>query len=388
MRGYVARRRDRYYAVIYEGIDPITGRERRRWHPAGTDRDEAQRIAARIAAEHSEGEPRLRRAPTLGVYLTKHWLPTKEPALRPSTFDGYRRNIELHVLPAIGRVPLRHVRAEHLERLYASLLDHGRARRNGGLDTKTVHEIHMVLRRALGDAVRRGILIRNPAELAHAPKRRPIASTEMRCWNASQLNDFLQASSAHPLYTVFWLAANTGMRRGELLGLRWEDIDLQARRLSVNRSLVSVGYELHESRGKTRTSRRSVDLDPRTVQILEASRDDAVDDTSPVFRRADGGGSTPRLSRTPSSASSPARVCPASASTTFDTPTPRCSSKPAFRSRSSASDSATQPPGSPWPPINTCYPACNKKPPAPSRPSLIRPPVPPGGTPGRTRSTR
>jgi integrase len=186
-------------------------------------------------------------------------------------------------------VPLRHIRAEHLERLYADLLEHGRARGPGGLDAKTVHEIHTVLHRALGDAVRRGILIRNPAELAHTPKRRPMGSAEMRCWNADQLNEFLRAASSHPLYAVFWLAANTGMHRGELLGRRWHDIDLDACRLSVNRSLVSVGYELHESRGKTRNSRRSIDLDPRTVQVLDACRARTIDGSRPVFCRADGG---------------------------------------------------------------------------------------------------
>ena len=120
----------------------------------------------------------------IGVYLTRTWLPSKQVTLRPSTWDSYRRNIELHVLPELGRVPIRHVRVEHLERLYAKLLDDGRANRAGGFDTKTVLEIHMALRRALTDATRRGIITRNPADLANAPKRRPLASAEQRRWNA------------------------------------------------------------------------------------------------------------------------------------------------------------------------------------------------------------
>lgn len=97
MRGYVAQRRNRFYAAIYEGTDPITGRERCRWHPAGTDRAQAGALAARLAAGHG-GDAR-RVGPTLGVYLTRDWLPTKQLALRPSTWDSYRRNIELHILP-------------------------------------------------------------------------------------------------------------------------------------------------------------------------------------------------------------------------------------------------------------------------------------------------
>jgi hypothetical protein len=189
MRGYVAQRRNRFYAVIYEGIDPITGRERRRWHPAGTDRAQAEALAARLAAEHG-GDGR-RVGPTLGVYLTRDWLPTKRLALRPSTWDSYRRNIELHVLPDLGRIPIRHLRAEHLERLYTRLLESGRVDHRGGLDAKTVLEVHRVLRSSLTDATRRGIITRNPAELAHAPKRRPLAASELRAWNAHQLNAFL-----------------------------------------------------------------------------------------------------------------------------------------------------------------------------------------------------
>ena len=103
MRGYVAQRQSRFYAVIYEGIDPMTARERRRWHPAGTDRASAVDFARELAAAHSRHDGR-RVGPTLGVYLTTRWLPTKQLTLRPSTWDGYRRLIELHVLPHLGRV--------------------------------------------------------------------------------------------------------------------------------------------------------------------------------------------------------------------------------------------------------------------------------------------
>ncbi|MBW3548873.1 MAG: hypothetical protein KY452_12185, partial [Actinobacteria bacterium] len=154
MRGYVAKRRNRFYAVIYEGLDPVTGRERRRWHPAGTDRAQAEELAGRLAAEHTGSDCGRRAGPTLGAYLTQKWLPNKQLTLRPSTWDAYRRNIKLHVLADLGRIPLRHLRPEHLERLYATLLESGRANGKGGLDTKTVLEVHMVLRRALTDAVR------------------------------------------------------------------------------------------------------------------------------------------------------------------------------------------------------------------------------------------
>ena len=152
MQGYVARKGGRYY----EGIDPFTGRERRRWYPAGTDEDAAEALACDPADRHCRDGGHERGSLTLAVYLTQRWVPSKQMALRPTTWDAHRRVIDLHVVPRVGRIPLRHLRADHLERLYAELLDDGHANGSGGLHNKTVVEIHMIIRRALDDAVRRG----------------------------------------------------------------------------------------------------------------------------------------------------------------------------------------------------------------------------------------
>jgi hypothetical protein len=87
MHGYVTRKRDRYYAVIYEGLDPVTGRERRTWHPAGTDRSEAERLAACLAAQCNGRNDEVR-ALTFGAYLTRQWLPGKQLTLATSTYRG------------------------------------------------------------------------------------------------------------------------------------------------------------------------------------------------------------------------------------------------------------------------------------------------------------
>ncbi len=303
MKGYVVRKGNQYYAVIYEGRDPVTGRERRRWHPAGPDRGKADALAGQLAHERTHDPTARRRSLTVGVYLTQRWLPSKQVALRPSTWASYRNNIELHIVPAIGRVPLRHLRPDHIERLYANLLADGNSVRPGGLDAKTVLEIHMVLRRALTDAQRRGMIVANPAAIAHAPKRRPLASSIPRAWNAGQLRTFLDLSSDHRLHAALWVSANTGVRRGELLGLRWGDIELDTARMSVSRALVSVGYEIHESRDKTRTARRCIDLDQRTIEVLRRWRerrcsedaDDPVSDDAYVFATANGRPTHPHL---------------------------------------------------------------------------------------------
>lgn len=98
MKGYVTQKGARWYAVIYEGLDPTTGRERRRWHAAGTSRADAERLAARLAKQRN-GRNDAARSLSFGLYLTRRWLPGKRVNLATSTFDGYRRKVERHILP-------------------------------------------------------------------------------------------------------------------------------------------------------------------------------------------------------------------------------------------------------------------------------------------------
>jgi len=265
MNGYVAQRRGRFYAVIYEGLDPVTGRERRSWHPAGTDRVAAERLAARLAAEE-QGRADEVRALTFGAYLTGQWLASKKLQLATTTYRGYERNVHRHVVPALGRIGLRRLRHHHIESLYDRLLTPNAER--PALSPKTVYEIHLVIRGALDEAVRRGLVTRNVALIARSPMLGAIHKTEAQSWTAEQLRAFLRAAAGHRLFPMLWLAATTGMRRNEVLGLQWPDIDFAKARLSLNRGLVAVGYELHQTRGKTPNARRNIDLDPTTLTVL------------------------------------------------------------------------------------------------------------------------
>jgi len=267
MKGYVAKRRGRYYAVIYEGLDPITGRERRTWHPAGTDRADAERLAATLAAARL-GRDDEARSLTYGAYLATRWLPAKRLDLKDSTWNGYASKARLHIIPALGHTPIRRLRPEQFEALYDRMLhpaDGGRV-----YAPKMVLEVHQIIRRSLADAVERGLLNRNVALAAHAPKLRAIPTVEHDAWDAEQLHAFCGAAAGHRHFAILWLAAFTGMRRSELVGLQWRDMDFKHSALSVSRGLVSVGYEITLSPGKTPRSRRRIDLDPTTLEMLRA----------------------------------------------------------------------------------------------------------------------
>ncbi len=268
MKGYVRRRGDRYYAVIYEGRDPVTGKERRTWHPAGTDQAEAERLAAKLAIAESDKIGAVR-ALTFGAYLTGQWLPGKKLQLAATTYRGYERNVQLHVLPALGKVAIRRLRYQQIEALYERLLHPvaGRA-----LAPKTVYEIHLVISGALADALRRGLVTRNVAVVARAPKQRSLQRNVGVSLTEDELRLLMRTAAGHRLFPLYWLAATTGMRRNELLGLKWPDIDFANKRLHLNRGLVAIGYEVHETPGKTKTSRRPISLDDTTLAVLAGWR--------------------------------------------------------------------------------------------------------------------
>ena len=172
-----------------------------------------------------------------------------------------------YINPRIGDAQVRCLRVEHLDRLYRELLTSG-SRTGGELASKTVYDVHVIMRSSLADAVRRSLASSNVALDAHAPCAQPRARCGPETWTACQLRDFL-ASAAHlRLYPALHLAATTGMRRGELAGLRWGDWQEATHRISIARSRQVVGGPSVEVPVKTRTSRRCIDLDPTTEEIL------------------------------------------------------------------------------------------------------------------------
>lgn len=208
---------------------------------------------------------------TVGEYLLVRWLPGREASLRTSTFDSYRRNIELHVIPALGHVRLQLLTPDHLDRFYADRL-------SSGLATKSVRNLHTMLRKALKDAGRKNLVVRNVADAADPPSHQPAGEGEMKTWTGEQLRTFLAETSDHRWGPAFLLAATTGMRRGEVLGLRWADLNLEDRRLTVNQTILNVGYEITLGSPKTARSRRTIALDPETTRVLaEQKRRQAVE---------------------------------------------------------------------------------------------------------------
>jgi len=265
------RRTTTWYVVIDlpRGSD---GKRRQKWHGGFGTRREAEAAKAKIVHEFNIGTYVEPNSTTLSDWVHLHWLPSTESRVKPSTFDSYKRNLELHVLPRLGSRQLRHVTPSMLNRLYADLLSDGHLRKPGGLSAKTVRYIHTIVHKTLADAVDSGLIAVNVAERSKPPRPRSRSSAEIGFWRAEELGVFLKLVRGHRLEAAWRIAAMTGMRRGEVLGLRWKDSDFDAARVSVRQTLVSVSYRVMVSTPKNHRA-RVIDLDPDTNQLLKAHRD-------------------------------------------------------------------------------------------------------------------
>lgn len=269
MRGCI-RKRGRTWTAYFDVRDGV-GRHQRSQGGFRTKADANKWLTTSLAAAQT-GDLVAPSRLLFGDYLTQQWLPTAERLLRPSTLDSYQRLTTRHVIPALGHLPLQELRPQHLDVLYSTLLRTGHVSGQGGLAPKTVHYIHTIIHKALKDAERKGLVLRNVADAADSPRLNRSGNQTLRTWTAPQLRGFLEAVSDHPLYAAFLLGATTGMRRGELLGLRWSDIEWQPQRLSVRQTLLSVNYKLSFGTPKTQRGRRSIALDDRTVAALRDHR--------------------------------------------------------------------------------------------------------------------
>jgi len=273
----IYRRGSSYTYVVSLGRDPKTGRRRQRWVGGFRTIAEARAARAAEASAPQKNGSELRGEPTLSSFVEESWLPAQAVRVRPGTLNLYRINWE-RVKPRLGAVPLRAIEPLALQALYGELLERG-GRGGRPLGGRSVQIVHAFVHRCLGDAVRRGMLEKNPASLADRPSaRRP----EIRAWSPEQIGRFLEFTNTHRLAPLWRLVAMTGLRRGEALGLYWSDVDLDQARIAVRRSLVLVGNRPVLGEPKSVRGRRTIDLDPETTAQLRRWRGRVLSELGPA----------------------------------------------------------------------------------------------------------
>jgi integrase len=204
---------------------------------------------------------------TVEKYMDR-WLESIKDKVRPGTYKPYEAIVRLHVKPTLGRTKLDKLNAMQLERLYGQKLD-------AGLSARRVRYIHVTIRKALKDAVRLQLLSRNVADAAIPPRQ---VKSEIEPLTQEQLRALLDAARDDKLHTLYVLAITTGMRQGELLGLMWKDIDLEAGTLKVSRSV----YEGIVSPPKTNAGRRTIRLSKLAVAALRTHRVDVANQSERI----------------------------------------------------------------------------------------------------------
>ncbi len=255
-----------WYVVVDLGRN-ANGKRRQKWHGGFRTRKEAEFARANIVGDLHDGTYTAPTKLKLREWVEQKWLPTVQTQVKPSTFESYRRNMSHHVLPTLGGRSIRDIGPSQLNALYAELLASGRRNGPGGLSAKTVRYIHTIAHKALADALDAGLVATNAADRAKPPRPRAKATTELRFWTPDELRSFLCFIEGHRLEAAWHASAMTGMRRGEVLGVRWADIDFDAARIHVRQALLSVAYELVVSTPKNHRA-RVIDLDPGTVDRL------------------------------------------------------------------------------------------------------------------------
>ncbi|GER88990.1 site-specific integrase [Dictyobacter vulcani] len=195
------------------------------------------------------------------AFFLETWLQdTAQPRLRPKTYIRYRQYVYRQIIPALGNIKLQQLMPQHLQKLY-----NGELRK--GYSPQTVKHVHRVLHRALHDALRWGLVARNVCDAVDAPR---VPRKEMQVLNAEQAKHFLYTAQGDPLEALYVLALTTGMRQGELLGLKWEDLSFETKRLQVKRTIARIGKQgFVVDEPKTVKSRRNISLTDLALESLK-----------------------------------------------------------------------------------------------------------------------
>ena len=207
---------------------------------------------------------------SLGSWLDRWYQTYKKASLRPNTQMSYERRIYQHIIPALGRIPLDKLTARDIQQFYTNLKKSGRLSRTelygAGLSDQTVRGIHTTLRAALDKAVEEKLIFRNPADSCKPPSARP---REMQVLTPEEIQRLLIQAKEDGCYELLLLELATGLRRGEILALRWSDLNFRTGALRVERQVHRVRGELVVSPPKTKAGNRTVLLPAPILNVLK-----------------------------------------------------------------------------------------------------------------------
>ncbi|NQT73709.1 MAG: site-specific integrase [Chloroflexi bacterium] len=293
---FVNRLINSWVIVVELGRDPVTKKRRQQWQSIKGTKKDAEREMRVLLTSLETGTYLKPTKMTLGEYLERWLRDYVQTNVRPKTAEGYVNKINRHILPELGQIPLTDLKPSHIQEFYRLKLESGRVDGEGGLGPSTVNQMHRILSASLRHAVKWGLVGRNVAEAVDPPR---IPRNEPHTLDSKDVNTLLEAIKGTPYHPVFHLAIYTGLRRSELLGLRWRDIDLDMATLSIVQTRMQLpGGKSFFQEPKTSKGRRQVALSPSSVLMLREYREQqelqsimagwVITPDSPVFCYEDG----------------------------------------------------------------------------------------------------
>ncbi len=255
--GSITRRKDGLYMARY-WIETPAGKKRKTIY--GKEREEVAGKLIDALADRKKGLVFDADNLKVGEYLERWLADSVRDTVRSTTFERYEQMVRLHIRPVLGKTKLKNLTPAHVRGLYREKLD-------TGLSPRTVQYVHVTLHKALKQAVMDGLIPRNATEAVKPPQ---VRREEMRPLAPEQVKTLLEAAHDDRLEALYVLAVTTGLRQGELLGLKWEDVDLEAGTLKVRRTLATAKGGPQLTAPKTKSSRRTVRLTQSTVNALKS----------------------------------------------------------------------------------------------------------------------
>jgi integrase len=260
MGGHIEQIKKGYFRVVVEaGRDPATGKRKRIVRYVEGRKSDAEELLIKLQVDYKEGNYVEPSKITVAEWI-ETWLNTyKKMDLRQNTWEIYKINFETHIKPAFGAMYLQQLRPEHIQEFYQEKLEEGKS-------PATIHKLHDIIRGSLKQAVKNKVIIYNPAEVVILPKRN---KKEISILEKEQRDKFIKILEEDRLGVAFLTLLMTGIRRGELLALTWEDIDFQKKTISITKGLVySTEKGLIIRSPKTEKSKRTIPISDTLLQYL------------------------------------------------------------------------------------------------------------------------
>ena len=264
--GSIYKRPDgRWTSVINLGYQ---GGKLKRQYFYGKTREEVAGKLTEALQKHRQGLPVAFEKQNLGQFLERWLEDSVKPSVRPNTYSSYEQNVRLYLKPHLGSIQLSRLTPQHIQSFMNAQLKEGRS-------SRLINYQRTVLRCALNEAVKWNLVARNAAALVD-PQR--YIKGEIVPLNAEDANKFLEAIKGDPLETVFHVALSLGLREGEILGLRWQDVDLDKRIVHVRCSLQRIDKKLRLVEPKTEKSKRTLPIPDSLLSSLRAHRTKQLED--------------------------------------------------------------------------------------------------------------